>query len=166
MEISIAQIAEILNGTVEGNGDEKVNRLEKIEEASEGSIAFLANLKYTEYLYSTRASAVIINNDFELTNDVNTTLIRVEDAYSAFAKLLEAYEQMTKIEKLGIEQPSFQHESAQIGEATYLGAFSYLGQNVKVGNGSKIYPNVVLGDNVKIGEHTVLYAGVKVYAKC
>lgn len=166
MEISIAQVAEILKGTVEGNGDQQVNRLEKIEEASKGSIAFLANLKYTEHLYTTQASAVIVNRDFQLTKDISTTLIRVEDAYSAFAQLLEAYEQMTKVEKQGIEHPSFQHETATLGEDVYLGAFSYLGEQVSIGKGTKIYPNAVIGDNVKIGEHTVIHAGVKIYANC
>jgi UDP-3-O-[3-hydroxymyristoyl] glucosamine N-acyltransferase len=166
MEISIAQIAEILKGQVEGNGDAMVNRLEKIEEATEGSIAFLANPKYTEYLYSTKASAVIVNKDFELKKAHTAALIRVDDAYSAFAQLLEAYEQMTKIEKSGIEQPSFQHESAQFPSNIYLGAFSYLGQNVSIGKGTQIYPNAYIGDNVTIGDNTVIYAGAKIYANC
>jgi len=166
MEISVAQVAEILNGKVEGDAEEKVNRLEKIEEANSGSIAFLANPKYTEFLYTTKASAVIINNDFEVTKSHTASLIRVEDAYSAFAKLLEAYEQMTKQVKTGIEQPSFQHETAKIGKDTYLGAFSYLGENVSIGDGTKIYPNAVIGDNVKIGRNTIIYAGVKIYSNC
>lgn len=166
MEFSIDQIAEIIEGAVEGNGQEKVQRLEKIEEATKGSLAFLANPKYTEFIYSTEASAVIVNKDFEPTKKIRASLIRVSDAYSAFAKLLEAYEQLTKIEKSGIEQPSFQHETAQVGKDVYLGAFSYLGQNVTIGKNTKIYPNAVIGDNVKVGENTVIHPGVKVYANC
>lgn len=166
MEITIGQIAEILGGKIEGDASEKVNRLEKIEEATKGSIAFLANPKYTEYLYDTQASAVIVNETFEATKEVSTNLIRVADAYAGFAKLLEAYQQMTAIEKKGIEQPSYQSDSASIGEGVYLGAFSHLGDNVKIGNGSKIYPNAVIGDNVEIGENTVIYPGVKIYANC
>lgn len=166
MEISLKQIAEILNGSIEGNDELMVNRLEKIEEASEGSIAFLANPKYTEYLYSTQASAVIVNNDFKPTKAHQTNLIRVEDAYSAFAQLLEAYQQMTKIEKSGIEQPSFQHETSSLGEQIYLGAFSYVGQESKIGNGTKIYPHAFIGDRVTIGENSVIHSGVKIYANC
>lgn len=166
MEITIGQIAEILGGKVEGDASEKVNRLEKIEEATAGSIAFLANPKYTEFIYTTQASAVIVNNSFEGTKEISSTLIRVDDAYSSFAKLLEAYEQMTKIDKKGIEQPSYQSESANVGDDVYLGAFSHLGENVTIGKGTKIYPNSVIGDNVEIGENTVIYAGVKIYGNC
>lgn len=166
MEISIAQVAEILQGTVEGNGEAKVNRLEKIEEATEGSIAFLANPKYTNYIYTTQASGVIVSKEFTPEKDIKSTLIRVEDPYSSFAKLLEAYQQMTAVKKVGTEQPSFQNESATVGEEVYLGAFSYLGENVKVGNRTKIYPNAVIGDNVTIGDDTIIYAGVKIYANC
>lgn len=166
MEISIGQVAEILEGQVEGDASIKVNRLEKIEEATQGSIAFLANPKYTDYIYSTKASAVIVNQQFEATRDIESALIRVEDAYSSFAKLLEAYEQMTKIEKKGIEQPSYQSDSAQVGQDVYLGAFSHLGENVKIGEGAKIYPNAVIGDNVTIGSNTTIFAGVKIYANC
>lgn len=166
MEITIGQVAEILNGKIEGDSSEKVSRLEKIEEATKGSIAFLANPKYTEFIYTTQASAVIVNEDFEATKPVACALIRVEDAYSSFAKLLEAYQQMTKIEKMGIEQPSYQSESAKIGKDVYLGAFSHLGENVTIGDGAKIYPNSVIGDNVSIGSDTVIYPGVKIYANC
>ena len=166
MELTVEQVAGLLEGKVEGDGSQKVNRLEKIEEATPGSIAFLANPKYTEYIYNTQASAVIVNEDFKPEKPVSASLIRVENAYASFAKLLEEYERMTRKVKQGIEQPSFQSESAQIAEDTYLGAFSYLGENVKVGKGSKIYPNCVLGDHVEVGENTVIYAGVKVYEHC
>lgn len=166
MELTVEQVAGLLEGQVEGDGSQKVNRLEKIEEATPGSIAFLANPKYTEYIYTTAASAVIVNNDFQPEKDIAAALIRVENAYASFAKLLEEYEKMTRKVKVGIEQPSFQSDSAQIGDEVYLGAFSHLGENVRIGKGSKIYPNAVLGDNVEVGENTVIYAGVKVYENC
>lgn len=166
MEISIEQVAKLIDGKVDGEGKTSVNRLEKIEEATQGSIAFLANPKYTPYLYTTKASAVIVKNDFVADKAYSTSLIRVEDPYSSFAKLLEAYQQMTAIVKTGIEQPSYQSESAIFGEQTYLGAFSYLGEKVKLGNNVKIYPNTYIGDHVEIGENTIIYAGVKVYANC
>ena len=166
MELTVEQVAGLLEGKVEGDGSQKVNRLEKIEEATPGSIAFLANPKYTEYVYNTQASAIIVNDTFTPEKPINSALIKVENAYASFAKLLEEYERMTRKVKQGIEQPSYQSDSAQIGEETYLGAFSHLGENVKVGKGSKIYPNTVLGDNVEVGENTVIYAGVKVYDNC
>lgn len=166
MEISIEQVAMLLGGKVEGNGAATVNRLEKIEEATEGSIAFLANPKYLPYIYSTGATAVIVKSDFDPEKEIKANLIRVEDPYSAFAKLLEEYEKLTAKVKTGIEQPSFQHETAQYGENVYLGAFSYLGENAKVGNNSKIYPNTYLGDNVEVGESTIIHPGVKIYANC
>lgn len=166
MELTVEQVAGLLDGTVEGDGSQKVNRLEKIEEATPGSIAFLANPKYTEFIYKTKASAVIVNLDFKAEKQLNSTLIRVENAYASFAKLLEEYEKLTRQAKTGIEQPSYQSETAAVGDNVYLGAFSYLGDKVKVGNESKIYPNSVIGDNVEIGENTVIYAGVKVYDNC
>lgn len=166
MEISIEQVAQLIGGRVEGNGSSTVNRLEKIEEATEGSIAFLANPKYLPYIYSTGASAVIVKSDFEPEKDIKTALIKVDDPYSAFAKLLEEYQKLTAKVKTGIEQPSFQHDTSTFGESVYLGAFSYLGENVKVGNNTKVYPNVYLGDNVEVGENTILHPGVKIYANC
>ena len=166
MEISIEQVAQLIGGSVEGNGSATVNRLEKIEEATEGSIAFLANPKYLPYIYTTGASAVIVKSDFEPEKEVKTALIKVDDPYSAFAKLLEEYQKLTAKVKIGIEQPSFQHETSTFGENVYLGAFSYLGENVKVGNNTKLYPNVYLGDNVEVGENTILHPGVKIYANC
>lgn len=166
MKISIEQVAQLIDGTVDGDGAGSLNRLEKIEEATAGSIAFLANPKYTPYLYTTKASAVIVQRDFEAEKAYTTTLIRVEDPYSSFAKLLEAYQQMTAKVKVGIENPSFQSESATVGENTYLGAFSYLGEDVKIGNNVKIYPNTHVGDGAEIGDNTTLFAGVKIYANC
>ena len=164
MELSLEQVAGLIEGKVEGEPKAKVNRLEKIEEATKGSIAFLANPKYTNYIYSTEASGVIVKNDFIPEKEVKTSLIRVEDPYGAFAKLLEAYQQMTAKVKTGIEQPSFQHETSAYGDDCYLGAFSYLGEGVEIGNNVKIYPHVYIGDNVKIGDDSILFAGVKIYA--
>lgn len=166
MEISIEQVAQLIGGKVEGNGQATVNRLEKIEEATEGSIAFLANPKYLPYIYKTGASAVIVKSDFEPEKELKANLIKVDDPYSAFAKLLEEYQKLTAKVKTGIEQPSFQHGTASYGENVYLGAFSYLGENAKVGNNTKIYPNTYIGDNVEIGENTIIHPGVKVYANC
>ena len=166
MEISVQQVAQLLEGKVDGDGSQMVSRLEKIEEATAGSIAFLANPKYTEYIYTTSATAIIVKEDLELKKEISAALIRVTDPYSSFSKLLEEYQKLTQIQKSGIEQPSFQSITSQIEEDVYLGAFSYLGENVKIGKGTKIYPNCVIGDNVTIGENTILFAGVKVYADC
>ncbi len=166
MELSVDQVAQLIGGRVEGNGNEQVSRLEKIEEATKGSIAFLANPKYTEYIYTTEASAIIVSNDLEPSREIKSALIRVEDPYTAFSKLLEEYEKLIKPVKTGIEEPSYQSKSSTYGENVYLGAFSHLGDNVKLGNNVQIYPNTVVGDNVVIGDNTILYSGVKVYANC
>lgn len=166
MEFTVEQVAQLLGGTVDGDGNQSINRLEKIEEATSGSIAFLANPKYTEYIYTTKATAVIVNKDFVPKNAIASALIKVEDAYASFAKLLEEYERMTRKVKAGIEQPSYQSDSAKLGSDVYVGAFSHLGDNVSLGNGSQVYPNSVIGDNVEIGENTTIYAGVKIYDNC
>ncbi|MCT4622514.1 MAG: UDP-3-O-(3-hydroxymyristoyl)glucosamine N-acyltransferase [Schleiferiaceae bacterium] len=165
MEFSAQQIAEYLNGEVVGDPEIKVNTLSKIEEGTPGSLSFLANPKYQQYIYNTEASIVIVSKSFEPEKEVPATMVKVEDAYGAFAALLEMYNQI-KHQKTGIEQPSFIAESASVGEDTYIGAFAYLGENVKVGNGSKIYPNTFLGDNVEIGENCLIFPGVKIYADC
>ena len=164
MKFTAAQIAGILEGTVVGNPEAEVSKLAKIEEGTSGSLTFLANPKYTPYIYDTKASVTIVNSDFEPENDITTTLIKVEDAYKSFSKLLEYYNQV-KLNKTGIEQPSFVSESAQYGDNLYLGAFSYLGDNVKLGNNVKIYPNVYIGDNVTIGDNCVIFAGAKIYSE-
>ena len=166
MEFTVAQVAQLLEGTVEGDGNQQINRLEKIEEATPGSIAFLANPKYTEFIYTTQASAVIVNKDFVAQKDISSALIRVENAYASFARLLEEYERMTRKVRAGVEQPSYQSDSVKLGTDVYLGAFSHLGDQVSVGNGSQIYPNSVIGDNVEIGENTTIYGGVKIYDNC
>ncbi|QBQ42592.1 UDP-3-O-(3-hydroxymyristoyl)glucosamine N-acyltransferase [Sphingobacterium psychroaquaticum] len=162
MQFTANQIATLLGGTVEGSPEVVVSQLAKIEEGTEGCLSFLANPKYEHFLYDTGASIVIVNEDLQLAKPVRATLIRVKDAYSAFSELLKIYHQLRN-EKIGREEPSFVHESAQLGEGIYLGAFSYIGKDVKIGNNVKIYPQVFVGDNVTIGDDCVLFPGVKVY---
>jgi UDP-3-O-[3-hydroxymyristoyl] glucosamine N-acyltransferase len=164
MKFTATQIAGILNGTIDGDEEVEVSKLAKIEEGSRGSLTFLANPKYTHYIYSTQASITIVNNDFVPENEIDTTLIRVENAYKAFSQLLEYYNQV-KMNKTGIEEPVFVSESAKCGENIYIGAFAYIGENVKIGNNVKIYPNVYLGDNVVIGDDTVVFTGAKLYSE-
>ncbi|MBT8274727.1 MAG: UDP-3-O-(3-hydroxymyristoyl)glucosamine N-acyltransferase [Bacteroidia bacterium] len=164
MKFTATQIAGILNGEVEGNAEVEVSKLAKIEEGSKGSLTFLANPKYTQYIYTTEASVTIVDRDFIAENHLSTTLIRVEDAYKAFSQLLEYYNQV-KMNKSGIEQPVFISDSAEIGDNLYLGAFSYIGENVRIGENAKIYPNVYIGDNVEIGDNIVVFAGAKIYSE-
>lgn len=164
MKFTAVQIAEILDGEIEGNPEVEVSELAKIEEGGEGSLTFLSNPKYTSYIYTTQASITIVNNDFKAEEPIITTLIKVKDAYKAFSKLLEYYNQI-KLNKQGIEQPSFISESAEFGENLYLGAFAYIGDKVKTGNNVKLYPNVYIGDNVKIGNDVIIFPGVKVYSE-
>ncbi len=166
MEFTAQEIAQLLGGTVKGNPNDKISSVSKIQEGKPGTIAFLANPKYEEFIYSTRATAVLVNEDFKPTKPLKTSLIYVKDAYVAFSSLLEEYQRIVSLQKVGIEEPSFRDGSAEIGESPYIGAFAYLGKNVKVGNNCKIYPHVYLGDNVTVGDNTILYAGVKVYADC
>ncbi|MDC6364606.1 MULTISPECIES: UDP-3-O-(3-hydroxymyristoyl)glucosamine N-acyltransferase [Flavobacteriaceae] len=164
MKFTATQIAGILEGEVEGNPQIAVHKLSKIEEGEKGSLTFLANPKYTSYIYSTKASITIVNKDFVPEQSLSTTLIKVEDAYKSFSKLLEYYNQV-KSNKVGIENPSFVSESATYDEGFYLGAFSYLGENVKIGKNVKIYPNVYIGDNVTIGDNVLIFAGAKIYSE-
>lgn len=165
MEFSALQIATILHGEVVGNPDVTVSGLAKIEEGTQGSLSFLSNPKYEEYIYTTGASICIVNATFEPSKALpeTLTLVKVEDAYSCFAKLLEMYNSMRK-KPAKIEQPSFISESATVGENAYIGAFAYLGENVTIGNNVSIYPNCYVGDNVTIGDDSILFAGVKLYA--
>jgi len=165
MEFSANDIATLLNGEVEGNGNVKVSNISKIDQPIPGTLTFLSNPTYTKYIYTTTASIVIIKKDFIPEKKLSCTLIRVEDAYVALAKLLDFYTK-TKPTKMGVEQPSFVSKSATLGEQIYLGAFAYIGDNVLIGNNVKIYPHVYIGDNVKIGNDTILYSGVKIYAGC
>ena len=164
MKFTAAQIAGILEGEVVGNPNAEVYKLSKIEEGTEGSLTFLANPKYINFIYSTKATVTIVNNTFEPEQEITTTLIKVEDAYKSFSKLLEYYNQV-KLMKSGIEQPSVISEGVTYGNDLYLGSFCYVGKNVIIGNNVKIYPNSFIGDNVTIGDNCVFFAGVRIYSE-
>jgi UDP-3-O-[3-hydroxymyristoyl] glucosamine N-acyltransferase len=164
MKFTAAQIAGILEGEVVGNPDAEVFKLSKIEEGTAGSLTFLANPKYLNYIYTTEATITIVNTTFVAEHEVKTTLIKVDDAYQSFSKLLEYYNQV-KLMKSGIEEPSVISENVTYGDNLYLGSFSYIGKNVVIGNNVKIYPNCFVGDNVTIGDNTILFAGVRIYSE-
>jgi UDP-3-O-[3-hydroxymyristoyl] glucosamine N-acyltransferase len=164
MKFTAEQIAGILEGEVVGNPNAEVSKLSKIEEGEVGSLTFLSNPKYQNFIYTTQASVTIVNNTFVPESELTTTLIKVEDAYVAFTKLLEFYNQV-KLNKTGIEQPSFIDETAQYGTDLYLGSFSYIGKNVILGNNVKIYPNSYIGDNAVIGDNVTIFAGVTIYSE-
>lgn len=163
MEFTAKQISELLNGKVEGDPDVKVSTLSKIEEGGPGSISFLANPKYTQFIYSTKASVVIVNKDFSATSPISTTLVRVESAENAFSQLLEKYNQI-KLNKTGISKLAHIPDSAKVGSNVYAGEFVVLGENVKIGNNVKLYPHVYVGDNSVIEDDTTLFSGVKIYS--
>ncbi|MCB0795291.1 MAG: UDP-3-O-(3-hydroxymyristoyl)glucosamine N-acyltransferase [Flavobacteriales bacterium] len=165
MQFTAQQIAELLQGTVEGDQNATVTKLSKIEEGGPGTLSFLANPAYTQYVYATTASVVIIGKDHELNAPVKTTLVRVADAQGAFAKVLELYNTI-KLDKKGVSPQAAIAESATLGEHAYVGALAFVGENVKLGNNVKIYPQCYVGDNVTIGDDTTLFAGVKVYSDC
>lgn len=167
MEFSAAQIAGILNGEVQGDPEVTVSGLSKIEEGQPNTLSFLANTKYEEFIYSTGASIVIVNKDFKPTNDLpkSLTLVKVDDAYSCFAKLLDVYNQMRQ-KQPQIEQPCFVSPSAQIGDEVYVGAFAYISEDAVIAKGVKIYPNTYIGEGVSIGENTTIFPGVKIYRDC
>lgn len=162
MKFEAQKIAQMLGGAVEGNPAVEVYKLCKIEEGEEGGLSFLANPKYTHHIYETKASAVIVNKDFVAERPVTATLIRVENAYMAFAQLLSIYNEM-QLDKKGISQLAFIHPSAKIGENCYIGEFAFIGENAVVGDNTKIYPQTYVGDNSQIGSKTTLFAGVKLY---
>ena len=163
MEFTAKQISELLNGKVEGNPDVKVNKLSKIEEGEAGSVSFLANPLYTQYIYTTKASVVIVNKDFVPTAPISSTLVRVDSAENAFAQLLEKYNQV-KQSKTGVSKQSFISDSAKVGSNVYVGEFAAIGENARIGNNVKIYPQVYVGDNAVIGDNSVLFSGVKIYS--
>jgi UDP-3-O-[3-hydroxymyristoyl] glucosamine N-acyltransferase len=163
MEFTIDQIALMLGGTVKGNGSERISMVAKIQEARRGHITFLSNPKYEQYIYTTQASAVIVNRDFVPRKPVSANLILVDDSYISFTTLLEEYHKLLSFQKTGIEQPSFAGENLKAGENIYRGAFSYIGNNVTVGSNVKIYPHVYIGDDVVIGDNTILHSSVKLY---
>ncbi len=164
MKFTAQQIADILEGEVVGNPDEEVSKLSKIEEGEKGSLTFLSNPKYNPYLYTTNASIAIVNDSFQPEKEISTTLIKVDNAYKSFSKLLEFYNEV-KNNKTGREAPCFIADSAKIGENEYIGAFSYVGENVKIGNNVKIYPNSYIGDNTVIGDNCIIFSGVKIYSE-
>jgi UDP-3-O-[3-hydroxymyristoyl] glucosamine N-acyltransferase len=165
MQFTAKQVSALINGIVEGDPEATVFQLSRIEDAQEGSLAFLANPKYEQHLYTTKASIVIINQDQELQRPVTSTLIRVKNAYSSFSILLEKYN-LIRLDKQGIEEPSYIHPTAKIGKNVYIGAFAYIGPNVVIGDDSKIYPHSYIGDNVTIGTRSTLYAGARIYFDC
>jgi UDP-3-O-[3-hydroxymyristoyl] glucosamine N-acyltransferase len=164
MKFTAEQIAGILDGEVLGNPNAEVYKLSKIEEGTNGSLTFLSNSKYQNYIYTTKATITIVNNSFEAEQPITTTLIKVEDAYQAFSKILEYYNKV-KLMKSGIEQPSVLSENVIYGTDLYLGSFCYVGKNVTIGNNVKIYPNTFIGDNVTIGDNCVFFAGVRIYSE-
>ncbi len=164
MEFTVNQIAAMLQGRVEGDGDRTVSQISKIESGKVGTISFLANLKYEQYIYTTDSSAVIVNEDFEAKQPLKTTLIRVKDAYTGFTTLLEYHQSVTKNALKGIEQPSYIGANLTHGDNFYLGAFTRIGSGVRIGNGVKIYSQVSVGDNVCIGNNCEIHAGVKIYS--
>lgn len=166
MELTAAQLAEIVKGDIEGDASVKINRYSKIEDAGEGSLTFLANPKYTHYLYDTKASVVLVSRMFKPEKFVSATLIRVDDPYSTLADLLNLASKAMEDVKTGIEQPSYVSEGVALPDGLYLGAFSYIGKNVKLGRNVKIYPQCYIGDNAVVGDNAVIYPGVKIYHGC
>ncbi len=165
MEFTAAQIAEALNGEIEGNKEVKVSNLSKIEEGKPGTISFLANPKYTKFIYDTKADIVIVNKDFKPEKPVSATLVRVDDAYVCFSQLLEMYAQ-TRLNKEGISNSASIAPSAKIGQNVYIGDFAVIGDDAVIGDNVRIYPHVYVGDGAKIGKDSVLFSGVKVYHDC
>ncbi len=164
MEFTLNQIAGMLGGEVRGDGNQKINMLAKIQDARPGQISFLANPKYEQYIYTTHATAVIVNRDFQPKKEIQSALVLVDDPYSSFTVLLEEYHKLISFQKSGVEQPSFIGEKSAAGQGIYRGAFSYIGTGVSIGNNVKIYPHVFVGDNVVIGDNVILHPNVKLYA--
>lgn len=165
MEFTARQIAEMIDGRVEGNENAAVNSFAKIEEGREGAISFLSNPKYTHFLYDTRSTIVLVNEDLELERPVSATLIRVKNAYEAVARLLQFYDSM-KPRKTGVDPLASVSPSATIGKDVYIGAFACIGDGVVIGDGCQVYPHVVIGDGVKLGESCLLYPHVTIYQGC
>jgi len=168
MQFTAGQIAALLQARIEGNPEAAISDIAKIEEGRPGTLSFLANPKYEPYLYTTGASIVIVNESLQLQQPVKATLLRVPDAYAAFATLLEKYDEYRSAgnEKEGIEQPSFIDATASLGTGVYVGAFAYVGKKARIGDGVKLFPGVYIGDNVAIGKGSVVHAGAKIYHNC
>lgn len=165
MEFTAEQIANVIGGRVEGNKDAKVHTFAKIEEGTEGAISFLSNPKYTHYLYNTKSSIVIVNEDLELEKDVDATLIHVKNAYESIAKLLQIYE-ASKPKKTGVAPQAYIAPSAKLGNNCYVGPFAYVGEGAEIGDGCQIYPHAVIGDNVKVGTNCIFYPNTTIYQGC
>lgn len=166
IQFSAQQIAMMIQGKVEGDATVTVSQFGKIEEAAAGQISFLANPKYEEFLYTTKASVLIVNESLVLKSALTATLIRVPDAYAAFATLLTKYQELKTQNLSGIQTPSYIAKTAQLGENHFVAAFAHIGEQVKMGKNVKIFPNVVVGENVIIGDNVVLHPGVIIYADC
>jgi UDP-3-O-[3-hydroxymyristoyl] glucosamine N-acyltransferase len=166
MQFTAQQIALLVSGTIEGNPDTTVTSFGKIEEAAVGQLSFLANPKYEDYLYSTKASLIIVNESLQLQKNITATLVRVKDAYTAFATLLTTYQNLKAQQRKGIETPSHIASTATLGNDVYIGAFAYIGEKVKIGNNTKIFPGAFIAENVRIGNNTTIHAGVKIYEDC
>mgnify|MGYP004663336511 FL=1 len=165
MEFTAKQIAQFIEGKVEGNEDATVTTFAKIEEGVPGAISFLANPKYTHYLYTTQSSVVLVDNSLQLDKPVAATLIRVDNARDCVAKLLQLYESM-KPRKQGVDKLAFIAASAKVGSNVYIGAFAYIGENAVIGDGCQIYPNATIGDNVVLGKNCIIYPNVTIYHDC
>lgn len=165
MEFTAKQIADFINGKVEGDANAAVNTFAKIEEGAPGALSFLSNPKYTHYIYSTKSSIVLVNNDVVLEEPVHTTLIRVDNAYECIAKLLQLYQASMPVKK-GIDPLAFVSPTANVGEDCYVGAFAYIGDNAVLGNGTQVFPHAYIGDNVKVGAKCLIKPNVTVYHGC
>ncbi len=166
MQFTAEQIAALVGGTVEGDGNATVSTFAKIEEGRPGALSFLANPKYDHYIYQTGSSVVLVKRDFSVEHPVKATLIRVDDPYATIAQLLDIAAEALEPKYQGVEQPCYVSEGVEIPEDAYVGAFAYIGRGVKLGRGVKIFPQVYLGDNVEIGDGAILKPGVKVYHNC
>lgn len=166
MEFTANQIASLVQGTVEGNGDVKISTFAKIEEGHEGAISFLANIKYLPYIYETKSSAVLVKNDFVPEKPVSTTLIRVADPYATVAHLLTMVQQMTTPKPTGVDSLCSVAEGVELPDDVYVGAFAYIAKGAKIGKGARIYPHAYIGEGVSVGDDSIIYSGVKIYHGC
>lgn len=166
MKFTVKQIATLLGGEVTGDDSLEITGLAKIEEGKPGDISFLSNLKYESFLYTTQASAVIVDQSFQPKKPVSSALIFVENSYSAFTQLLEEYYKLLSFSRLGVEQPAYVGEGTTIGEQIYRGAFSYIGTNCTIGKNVKIYPHAYIGNNVSIGDNTIIHPGARILDNC
>ncbi len=164
MTFTASQIALLVNGKIEGDATVSVSNFGKIEEAKAGDIAFLSNPKYEEYLYKTQASVILLSESVQLKQSITSTIIRVEDAYAAFATLLSKYQEIVSQQLVGIQDPAYISTTAKLGENCFVAAFAYIGDNVTIGNNVKIYSGVVINSNSTIGDNCILYSGVKIYS--